>query len=424
MQLKKKRPISGALAVASGALLGGVTPPAAAIDEDLELDVSFLEYREHKRVRVRELDVSARWFFDADNTFSGTVIMDAITGATPSGVLVEPGTSATSTSASGVAGATGTGGESGSPPSLADIVDRRVAFLLGWDHTYQRNLRLNFGSTFSNEDDYQSYGATGGVAWDLNNKLTTLNGGLGFSYDFVGSTDGGVHKELANIKDDREGEYKDGEKLTLDIGAGITQVLTRESVVKVGISTGVVRGYLSDPYKVVTLLAIMPDGEKRADEYFREKRPGSRHRSSLNVDYNLERENYDVVSFGYRLFWDDWGISSHTFDVRYRHDLRGANYVTLHGRYYTQSAADFYKPYLEPDENPVTGSDAPSHVSADQRLNEMQSYTAGLKYGTSGSLGNFFIRYEILRQLAASGDYRTLNAQILQAVWTLDIEKR
>lgn len=422
MQLKRKQSVAEMLAIATCSLLAPVAQNAQAIEEDLDLDMSYLEYQETDRVNVREVDISARWLYDEDNTFSGKIITDAITGATPSGAIKIDGQSQTLTSPSGVAGATGTGGATAAVSPLVDFVDRRVSFGANWAHIYNRLYRYGVGAFFSNEDDYESYGFNGTVARDFNDKLTTVEGGIGFSYDFVEPQNGGIHKELGNIKNDKVDEYEPGEKLTLDWGVSVTQILSRSALIKAGISTGTVDGYLSDPYKVITLInANNNPGEYK---YFHEKRPTSRTRNSINVDYNHKLENDDVMSLGYRYFWDTWGVNSHTIDTRYLHDLVGTRYIQYHARFYQQTTADFYYPYLDGNKNQDPEvNDAPTHATADYRLDDMTGVTLGVKFGLAGSLGKFFARAEIMRQISQSGDYRLLTAKSLQLVWTLDFKK-
>lgn len=421
MQLIRKKSLADALAIATCSLLAQTPDNAHAIEEDVDLDLSFLEYRETGRVRVREMDVSAKWIYDEDNIFSGKLITDAITGSTPSGALTPSIKSQTLTSPSGVSGASGTGGGAALLiRPLEGIVDRRVGLVANWQRTYEHKHRTVFAAMFSNEDDYQSYGGSATVAYDLNQKLTTLEAGLAYSYDFVGSVVG-VHKELGNLADDIPGDYHDGEKEIIDWGLSVTQILTRRSVVKVGYSSGSLQGYLSDPYKVVTLVDRV---DPNKFTYFHEKRPTSRSRSSINIDFNQTREDNDVVNVYYRYYWDNWGISSHTVDARFRHELGNTRYLQPHVRIYRQSAADFFTPYLsEAKGQDPEGETPPAYASADNRLDTMISYTLGIKYGLSGSLGKFFGRYEIMRQIGNQGDYRNLTAQILQFVWTLDFKK-
>jgi len=37
--------------------------------------------------------------------------------------------------------------------------------------------------------------------------------------------------------------------------------------------------------------------------------------------------NKDIVDLSYRYMWDDWGISSHTFNMRYRWMLGNKHYL-------------------------------------------------------------------------------------------------
>lgn len=420
MQLKRKQSVAELLALATCSLLTPVAQNAQAIEEDLDLDLSYLEYQEDNRVRVREVDISAVWLYDEDNTFSGKIITDAITGATPSGALVIPGSSDTLSTPSGVAGATGS---TAAVNSLVDFVDRRVSASANWSHIHNRLYRYSVGGIISNEDDYASYGFNGSVARDYNEKLTTVEGGIGLSYDIVGSSTG-IQKQLGSLEDDKPDSYKDGEKVTIDWGVSVTQILSRSALVKAGISSGSVHGYLSDPYKIITVINAF--GKNPTDyDYYHEKRPDSRTRNSLNLDYNQKLDNDDIAALGYRFFWDDWGITSNTLDVRYRHELLSQRYIQYHARLYLQSAADFYYPYLDgnKDQEPGVDGGAPTNASADYRLDKMTSVTVGIKYGLSGSLGKFFARAEVMRQMGDAGDYRTLTAKMLQLVWTLDFKK-
>ena len=78
---------------------------------------------------------------------------------------------------------------------------------------------------------------------------------------------------------------------------------------------------------------------------------------------------------------DDWGIDSHTLDVRYRWPLGERSYLEPHFRYYTQSHADFYRTSL------ANGSPLPLNASADYRLGEFDAITFGVKYGWKTETG-------------------------------------
>ncbi len=102
---------------------------------------------------------------------------------------------------------------------------------------------------------------------------------------------------------------------------------------------------------------------------------------------------------------DDWGIDSHTIDVRYRWELGNNQYLEPHVRYYQQSAADFYYYFLTDDvvaRNNLTPGNETAYASADYRLGEMMGVTVGLKYAKRlGDNHGFDVRLEMYQQ---SGD--------------------
>lgn len=73
--------------------------------------------------------------------------------------------------------------------------------------------------------------------------------------------------------------------------------------------------------------------------------------------------------------WDDWEISSHTIDFRYRYALSERHYIEPHLRYYTQEEAEFFQHSL------VFGASLPEYASADPRLGSFDAITYGIKYG-------------------------------------------
>ncbi|MBL0711292.1 MAG: DUF3570 domain-containing protein, partial [Colwellia sp.] len=99
----------------------------------------------------------------------------------------------------------------------------------------------------------------------------------------------------------------------------------------------------------------------------------------------------------YRYMWDDWEITSHTIDSRFRIPLGDAfgteSYLQPHFRFYQQSAAEFYRPFL------IDGEPLPAYASADYRIGEMTTFTVGLKYGLLVNHGHdLSFRLEYYRQ--------------------------
>jgi len=142
-------------------------------------------------------------------------------------------------------------------------------------------------------------------------------------------------------------------------------------------SYSMVDGYLTDPFKILSVV----NQSGLTQDYLYEKRPDKRQKQSL---YAQAKYHFDstVLDLSYRYMWDDWKINSHTIDSRLRIPLSSNSYIEPHFRYYQQTAADFYQPFLQ-QADPL-----PKFASADYRIGEMNAYTAGIKYGITLQSGN------------------------------------
>ena len=79
---------------------------------------------------------------------------------------------------------------------------------------------------------------------------------------------------------------------------------------------------------------------------------------------------------------DDWQIDSSTVDLHYRWDVGSSSYLEPHVRFYTQTAAEFYRTRL------IDGEPLPRYASADYRLGDFDGVTVGVKYGRILDNGN------------------------------------
>jgi hypothetical protein len=82
-----------------------------------------------------------------------------------------------------------------------------------------------------------------------------------------------------------------------------------------------------------------------------------------------------VLSVAYRYMTDDWDIDSHTLETRLRWPLATGMYVEPQLRYYSQTAANFYR-FSLPQGQPM-----PQFASADYRLGDLDATTVGVKCG-------------------------------------------
>jgi hypothetical protein len=169
---------------------------------------------------------------------------------------------------------------------------------------------------------------------------------------------------------------------------GVTQVISRNWLAVFNYSYDRSQGYLTDPYRILSVV----DGTGSVTGYRYESRPDSRARQSLYVGNKIAL-GPTVLDLSYRRGKDSWGVNSNTVDSRLRIDLGQGIYLEPHLRWYHQSAADFYRLYLNQ-------ADAlPADMSADPRLAEFTGTTFGVKFGMKVSqIGELSLRLEEYQQ--------------------------
>ena len=248
-------------------------------------------------------------------------------------------------------------------------------------------LTPTVGGHFSREKDYQSLGANGKLSLDLMQRLTTLTVGAGVNRDGVFPVGG----TTVGLSDGSEIRGTGSSSKSVNSGLiGLSRVITRRWMMVVNASRTYESGYLTEPYKIVSLF----DGESGLPTgQLTEKRPSARDRRDVlaNSVYHLTN---DVLYLSYQRYWDDWGVRSHTFDMKYRRELGENNYLQPHLRYYTQTPANFFRFGL------VDGATLPEFAASDYRLGPLRTVTVGATYGfhVPNDRGEWSVRAEYIAQ--------------------------
>jgi hypothetical protein len=401
MQLKKPKTIRGALATATCALLGTNMPqPAAAALDDWQLNSAILLYSEKDRVSAVEPVVRVRRDLGDDEFLNFKFTVDVLSGSSPNGAVP----SDVPQTFSGPSGESSYTVNPGDTPLDPTFRDERFAASVLWEKPRSRNLRTVFGGNFSTETDYLSLGGSATLLYDVNNKNTTLSAGAAFNLDNV-SPIGGAPTGLTNVSDtvggESEGDGGGETKTVTDLLFGVTQVVSRQTLMQFNYGIGTSSGYLTDPYKLLSV--VQSDGSlapetfgSSAYKYFHEKRPDSRKRQSLYWKMNHQFTD-DVLYLSYRYYWDDWDIKSHTVDARYRFEFGKHQFIEPHARFYRQTSANFYRYFL------LEGDALPQYASADYRLGDLTTTTLGVKYGIElDKNSEFSFRIESMKQSGES----------------------
>ena len=402
MSRKNNKQISATLATATCALLGGTMPaPVQAQEEpNWDFNTAFLYYREDdNRVQDLSFNVLAIRNLVDDRSLTLGLAIDSLTGATPNGAI-EQNVPQTFTRPSGNSTYTI---RAGSLPLDDTFLDTRVALSANWQQPLGRLYELNVGASLSGEYDYWHFGVNAKLSRDFNNRNTTVFAGLALATDRI-DPEGGTPLPLTPMLDVGNLSNRTGKesKDVIDLILGVTQVVSRNLLVQLNYSLSDNSGYLTDPYKIISVVdgvtgdtvpRTPPPGETGPSHVFLfESRPSTRTKHSLygHAKYYM---NGKVLDASYRYMTDDWDIDSHTIDLRYRWPLGATSYLEPHFRFYTQTHANFYTTSL------VDSAALPAYASNDYRLGDFDATTVGLKFGwkTAGD-NDMSVRLELYQQ--------------------------
>lgn len=405
MKKMSSKSIRDSLTLACCTLLHTSTE-ASELMEDVDIDTAVLYYSESDgRVSLIEPVVKMTSELNEDEVVSLQLVFDALTGASPNGAQ-ESNIAQTFTSPSGKRTYTTPAGEL----PLDDFFrDSRLAVTGSYEKPIDRLRKNIWSANFSKEFDWLSLGGGYTYSQDFNQRNTTLSTGIGLTADTI-SPIGGTPTPLAAMAPPASPQLKGGDesRSSVDLMIGITQVLSRKTITQLNLGISQSSGYHTDPFKIVSLIDDNPGpayGQPNGTYLF-ESRPDSRQRTTLywKIAHHLTE---DVINFAYRYYTDDWGVDAHTMDLKYRWRLSERDYLQPHIRYYSQTAADFYRHSL------LASEALPEYVSADFRLGEFETMTYGIKYGhVLGKNNEISGRIEFMQQTGDSNPSDAIGEQL------------
>jgi hypothetical protein len=224
------------------------------------------------------------------------------------------------------------------------------------------------GGGISGERDYESRFTNLGLRLDFDQKRTTVD--FGASYTNSLSQALIMHDAISflsqnafinQLETTNDGKVIEGVREDWAGSLNLTQVMNKNALLKLGAGYTHSAGYLENPYKAVTAFFLSPAAsvesysvqgapyavDQSSIRAYMEDRPNSRNQLTVNAGWVQYIEPVNAaLHLDYRYFFDDWGINAHTFDADWVQPLGAGWTVTPRVRYYSQSAADFYYPYL------------------------------------------------------------------------------
>lgn len=406
----KPKNIKALLSSATCVLLGAATVGAAtqtaqsaeANQKNLaqwQFDTALMYYGETDRVTAVEAIIAGSKQFGNDEILSLKLTVDTLTGASANGAVAQ-NTPQTFTRPSGNGQYQIKAGET---PLDDTFKDTRLQFTGQWTQPLTELYTWSIGGNLSKEYDYFSAAINSNIARDFNKNNTTVSAGVSFAFDQI-DPEGGIPNafnamvigdvDSASFESDFDATRKDSgdDKSTVDLLLGLTQIINRNMLVQLNYSYSASSGYMTDPFKVLSVV----DQQGMSQEYLYENRPDTRKKHAFfgQVKYHFKSS---ILDTSYRYMTDDWEIDSHTVDAKYIIPLSNGHTIEPHLRFYTQTAAEFYKPFL------LQGQTLPQFASADYRIGEMDTMTVGIKYGMPLAGGEHLsFRLEYYRQTPKS----------------------
>lgn len=313
-----------------GILAAGVSALGAnAPRADSSLDFRYLFYGESdNRTQVLNPELYYQQNWGEKGQMGLLLSYDSISGASPTGAV--PTLDATATASS-----------SGTIP-MAEYTDTRKAAGVNFDRRFGSHLP-SVNLSYSKESDYLSRGVSLLDSWEMFGKRSTLHFGFGRTWDDI----------------DPVNMTQQFTKSSRSYSLGWTQVLGARDLLDVSFGLEDLSGYLTDPYKVVTVAGIdMP-----------EVRPDARSRKTAMLKYGHYFQSRTALKPSFRYYWDDWSIKAYTFGLDLDQRI-GRNWIlSPELRLYRQGAASFFAfEFAAPQ----------PAMSADYRLSSFWSWKAGL----------------------------------------------
>jgi hypothetical protein len=198
----------------------------------------------------------------------------------------------------------------------------------------------------SKEVDYLAQQLGANVNRDFHDQRLNLSVGSSYGWDAI------------NPLADSDTRSVAGHRTTLHGDAVATQVLSPTTLLRWGVEYFVVDGLQHNPYRNVYA----------GGTHVPERHPDHRERRDTFLRLNQYLSNRSSLKLSYRLYNDDWGITSHELGSSINQYITHGLVVAYEYRYYTQTPARFYR-----DEY-LTTNGVDGYLSGDYRMNYLASH--------------------------------------------------
>ena len=342
--------------------------------------VEFLQYDENdNRVSVSAPTLSASYDIGTDFNIKADFVHDSVSGATPSW---QPDSNS---------GASSRNHNGDYEYKNQKFDEERNAGSLMLTTRFANRDELYTGIDYSRESDFDSKSVSVEyMHYTDQSHNQSINFGVSYAFnEILSNGDGEKRKKEKRYKDDDDDDKYDTdsgasqkeESNSLNIQAGISQILTEHSALKLEGFAILDDGYLTNPHA-----NIVRDYNNPNKKLVTENRPDKRTAYGVNLKYITMFGDNLSFKANYRFYTDDWDVTSHTVDHDIYYNLNKKITLGAGFRIYTQSEANFYnkkkdfftnEKYASSDER-LSKFDAITYkTSIDFKQNEKVSYNLG-----------------------------------------------
>lgn len=201
--------------------------------------------------------------------------------------------------------------------------EQRVENSLSVDYLRDKTiLSLSYGE--SEESDYSASTAAFNISQDFFGDLTTITAGYSQGWDVVGKRGEEDFAEDATRK-----QYR----------FGLSQIITKDSLIGISWETVTAAGFLNNPYRSVRYL---DPTTAVGYSYQLEVYPETRTSDAFAIRGMYYLPYRAAIKAEARIFGDTWGIEARNFELAYTHTLGEHWILESKIRQYKQTQANFY----------------------------------------------------------------------------------
>ncbi|MFW2373405.1 MAG: DUF3570 domain-containing protein [Gammaproteobacteria bacterium] len=237
--------------------------------------------------------------------------------------------------------------------------EERTQNSLGIDYLNDKSL-MSLSYTSSVENDFDATTTSFGITQEMFGGLTTVSMSFRYGDNIIGKTGESSFEK-----------YSD----TTGYRVGLSQVLTKNTIMGLTYEIITDEGFLNNPYRKVRYLDLtVPKTFSFEDEVY----PNTRTSNAVSFNARYFLPYRAAIYASYRYFIDSWDIEAGTYEIGYVHPYEENWLFDISYRYYSQTKAEFYSDlYNSSEEKTIRARDKELSTFSDHVIGIGATYEFG-----------------------------------------------